>query len=353
MHKQKSLIFTPYRKKQQPLHIGIAYNNRPNGDTPTNTSLTLEYDEDETIEAIKNVLVLDGHTVELIHADQDFVERLKNAHVDFIFNIAEGIRGESRESHVPAILEMLGIPYSGSGVLSQAVTLSKSRSKEILGYYHIPTPKYQLFKNPKESLRGYLKFPLIVKPDAQGSSAGIINNSVVDNPKALQTQIEWVIENFGIPVLVEEFCNGREFTVAIIGNEPPTVLPIIEITFDHLPNKFAKIDSYESKWEFDTVDKNVNPLVCPAKIPQTLQNAIEKIALDTFTVFECKDFCRIDIRLNKHDIPQVLDVNCLAGLNPNPKFHSRFPLACSVGGLSYEDTILTIVHSALKRNNLI
>ncbi len=151
MRKRKAFNFTRL-KKPQPLRIGIAYNSRPNGDTPTSNSTTLEYDEEETIEAIRDVLISEGYTVELLHADQDFVERLKNAKVDFVFNIAEGIRGESRESHIPAILEMLGIPYSGSGVLTQAITLSKSRSKEILGYYHIPTPKYQLFKKSTEPL---------------------------------------------------------------------------------------------------------------------------------------------------------------------------------------------------------
>jgi len=341
---------------QKPLginRIGFAYNARPDVNTPSSSSVALEYDEIETIEAIRNALGSLGLEVELMPVNQDFIEYLKTHPVDFVFNIAEGIRGESRESHIPAILEMLGIPYTGSGVLTQALTLSKYRTKEILGYYHIPTPKYQIFRNTNDPLASYMKFPLIVKPDAQGSSAGIINDSVVHDIDALRIQVRRILQEFGDPVLIEEYLPGKEFTVGIIGNDPPMVLPIIEVSFNHLPPGFAKIDSYESKWTIDVPGMGVNPLTCPAKISRRLQRRIEKIALDTYRVLDCEDFCRMDIRLNKFGVPNVLEINALPGLNPNPDFHSRFPYACEVAGLTYNEIILTILNAALKRYRIV
>lgn len=333
--------------------IGFAYNARPDVNTPSSNSVALEYDEIETIEAIHAALISAGLEVELLPVNQDFFESLKTHPVDFVFNIAEGIRGESRESHIPAIMEMYGIPYTGSGVLTQALTLSKSRTKEILGYNRIPTPKYQLFRSATDLLDSQMKFPLIVKPDAQGSSAGIINDSVVHNIQNLRTQVKRILKEFGSPVLVEEYCPGKEFTVGIIGNDPPIVLPVIEVNFDHLPSGYAKIDSYESKWKFDVPGMGVVPLTCPAKISRRLQRKIIKIALDTYRVLDCVDFCRMDIRVDKRGAPNVLEINALPGLNPNPDFHSRFPYACEVAGLSYKDMILNILHAALKRYRIV
>ncbi|MBN2154853.1 MAG: D-alanine--D-alanine ligase [Candidatus Lokiarchaeota archaeon] len=341
---------------QKPLGInciGFAYNARPDVSTPLSNSVALEYDEAETIEAIQSALNSWGFEVELLPVNCDFIEALKTRSVDFVFNIAEGIRGESRESHIPAILEMLGIPYTGSGVLTQALTLSKSRTKEILGFYHIPTPRYQVFRAPSDLLGPLMKFPLIIKPDAQGSSAGITNRSVVHSLDELRAQTHWVFQEFGAPVLVEEFLPGKEFTVGILGNDPPLVLPIIEVNFNHLPPGYAKIDSYESKWTYDVPGQGATPLTCPANISEKLRQEIERIALKTYKALDCVDLCRMDIRLSKRGVPNVLEINALPGLNPNPEFHSRFPYACEVAGLSYSQMIKMILYSALKRYNLV
>lgn len=329
--------------------IGITFNARPDENIPESTDLSLEYDEMETILAIQEALLKANYEVILLEADQDFVEKIKQNDLDFVFNIAEGIQGESRESHIPAILEMMGIPYTGSGVLSQAITLSKTRTKEILTYYKIPTPKYQAFYNSDEKIEKKLKYPLIVKPDAEGSSVGITNESVVTNEKALRNQIEKVLDTYGEPSLVEEFCSGREFTVGIIGNNPPRILPIIEVTFNHLPSQMIKMDSYESKWIFDNMNEEIDPLICPAKLTPKLKQSIENIALKTYKVLGCVDLCRIDIRLNKKGDPLVLEVNALPGLNPNPDFHSRFPYACRKAGLSYNQMIIDVLHAGIKR----
>ena len=339
-------------KKKKVYRIGFAYNARAANMNGESNDSNLEFDEIETIDAIKHALEILGYEVIPLEADINFIENLKNSNVDFVFNIAEGIHGESRESHIPAILEMFGIPYSGSGVLIQAVTLSKSIMKEILRYNGIRTPPFQLFKTPNEKLKKSLKFPLLVKPDAEGSSIGITNESLVFDEKQLRIQVKKILAEHLQPALVEDYCTGREFTVGLIGNERPKVLPIIEVTFDHLPQGMAKIDSYESKWVYDTPEMDVSPLICPAKISMTLRKTLETVARKTYKTLRCVDFSRIDIRLNSKGIPMVLDVNTLPGLNPDPAIHSRFPLACSVAGMEYDEMIRSVLQTAFKRYKL-
>ena len=329
--------------------VGLTFNARPDDNIPESNNVSLEYDEPETIFAIRDALQSGGYKVVMLEADQDLIEKLKQNQVDFVFNIAEGIQGESRESHIPAMLEMMGIPYTGAGVLSQAITLSKTRTKEILTYYKIPTPKYQSFSSSTQKWEKKLRYPVIVKPDGEGSSVGITNESVVLNEKSLRQQVEKIIQNFPGPALAEEFCSGREFTVGILGNNPPKVLPIIEVTFDHLPSNMVKMDSYESKWVFDNLNNINDPLICPAKISPKLKRIIENIAFKTYAVLGCVDLCRIDIRMNKKGIPNVLEVNALPGLNPNPSFHSRFPYACNKAGISFEEMILLIFQAGIDR----
>jgi lysine 2,3-aminomutase len=337
------------RKK---LRIGITYNLKlaPRAGEPADKYA--EFDSISTIDAIRKAIESGGYEVVLIEANQSIVENLKRSNVDFVFNIAEGLNGESRESHVPAILEMLNIPYSGSGVLTQALTLNKTKKKEILRYHNIPTPRYHLFSSETEKLDTNLKFPLIVKPNAEGSSKGITNDSLVFNEKSLRKQVAHVIKAYNQTALVEEYCDGREFTVAILGNGKPKVLPIVEIRFDYLPEHIHKFDSYEVKWIYDNPENGIDPLVCPANIDTKLKRELERIALATYSVLGCTDFCRVDLRLDATGTPNVLDVNALPGLIPDPKENSRFPRACYAAGMSYNDMILAILNTAMERYGL-
>ena len=332
--------------------IGIAFNLKKEVSEHEREDKYAEFDDIDTIDAISKALESAGYEAVLLEADQDFFERVKTSDVDFVFNISEGISGESRESHVPAILEMLNIPYSGSGVLTQAITLNKSRKKEILNYYDIPTPKFQLFRSSHQKLNPELKFPLIVKPDAEGSSVGITNNSLVYDVSSLKKQVSHIIKSYSQSALVEEYCDGREFTVALLGNNKPAVLPIVEITFDHLPDKLGKFDSYEAKWIYDNPTSSIDPLVCPANIKPKLKAQLENLAKKTFSNLGCVDFCRIDIRLDSNGIPNVLDVNAIPGLMPDPKSNSRFTRACYAAGMSYNEMVLGMLNAALKRYNL-
>lgn len=331
--------------------IGIALNLKKSSYDNERFDKYAEFDDLDTINAIRLALENAGYEVVLLEADQDFIISLKESNVDFVFNIAEGIHGESRESHVPAILEMFNIPYSGSGVLTQAITLNKSRKKEILDYYQIRTPKWQVFKNTNQKLDPKLKFPLIVKPDAEGSSIGITNESLVFDTLSLKKQVRKVLKEYEQPALVEEFVTGREFTVSLLGN-PPKVLPIVEVNFDHLPANVHRFDSWEAKWVFDNPNSAVDPIICPAELKPKLKAQIEKIAKQTFDKLGCVDLARIDIRLDSDGNPHILDVNALPGLMPDPKMNSRFPKSCYAAGMTYEQIILAVLNSALKRYNL-
>ena len=312
-----------------------------------------EFDEPATIDAIRRALEAGGHTVIPCEANSDLIRKLTEHDIEFVFNIAEGMHGGSREAQVPAILDMLAIPYAGSGVLTQALTLDKVRCKQILLHHSIPTPRYQIFFNGKRTMDPNLRFPLIVKPNFEGSSKGITNDSLVFDPESLRERVRFVIKNYHQPALAEEFCDGREFTVAIIGNTPPRVLPVVEITYDHLPEHIHPFDSHEVKWTYDNPESGVDPLRCPASLTPRLRSRIEKIALETFAALDCADFCRIDIRLDSRGVPNVLDVNALPGLIPDPRENSRFPRACFTAGMTYDGMIHAMLHAGLKRNGLL
>ncbi len=332
--------------------IGIALNLKKSLNEKDRFDKYAEFDDLETANAIRLALENTGYEVVLLEADNDFIFSLKESNVDFVFNIAEGIHGESRESHVPAILEMFNIPYSGSGVLTQAITLNKSRKKEILDYYNIRTPKWQVFKSTNQKLKPDMRFPLIVKPDAEGSSIGITNESLVFDIVSLKKQVRKVLKDYDQPALVEEFVTGREFTVSLLGN-PPKVLPIVEVNFNHLPDGIHRFDSWEAKWIFDNPDSPVDPIICPADLKPKLKAQIEKVAKQTFDKLGCVDLARIDIRLDSDGNPHILDVNALPGLMPDPKMNSRFPKSCYAAGMTYDQIIQTILNSALKRYNLL
>jgi len=308
-----------------------------------------EFDDLSVPLAIKGALLKVTPHVDLLEADDQLFEKLKNGNYSFVFNQAEGLKGESRESHVPAMLEMLGIPYTGSGPCTQAITLDKRRKKEILGFHNIPTPRFQLFVTGSEKIDPELRFPLFIKPNAEGSSKGIRNNSIAKNAKEMRERVRELMKVYNEPILAEEYLPGREFTVGLLGNDNPKVLPIVEITFDYLPKDINRVDSFEVKWYWDSPSNPIDPVVCPAKISRELEEQIRKVALDTYRVLGCVDMTRMDIRLDANGVPNVIDVNAIPGLMPDPKENSRFPKACYTLGMTYEDIITSILFAAMKR----
>lgn len=335
------------------MRIGLAYNLKHTDKPIMEREAEAEFDSQETIDAIKSAIESGGHSVALLEADLGFIENLKRSKVDFVFNIAEGLRGESRESHIPAILEMFGVPYSGSGPLTQAITLNKARKKEILGYHGIPTPDFQLITPQDPKIKGKVKFPVIVKPNSEGSSKGITDDCLVRDQKGLKKKVDQLLKKFKEGVLIERYLEGREFTVGIVGNKKPIVLPIVEVTFDYLPKNVNRFDSYEVKWIYDNPETPIDPLKCPAPLTPKLKKSIEKVAMDTYRALGCVDLTRMDLRLDDNGVPNVLDVNALPGLIPDPKENSRFPRSCFVNGWTYVQMVLYILNCGLSRYGFI
>lgn len=309
-----------------------------------------EFDKPKTIRGIVKILKYLGHKVYQIEANERAYlkfRRLKKK-IDLVFNIAEGLHGADRESQIPAMLEMLQIPYTGPRPLGYAVGLNKSVAKEIMSFYKIPTPEWATIN--KISYLDKVKidfFPVIAKPLGEGSSKGIRARNLVDNLADLKKITRELLREFQQPVLVEEYLPGREFTVAVLGN-PARVLPIIEIIFNKLPAGMPKFDHFEAKWIYEDIG-SLSPFVCPAKISAPLRKEIEDLCLRAFHGLEMKDWARLDVRLDKNGRPHILEVNCPPGIMPDPKDNSRFPLAARVAGLNYEKMIEEILRSACKR----
>jgi len=332
------------------MRIVLTYNLKSGSDLDDE----VEFDSSETIEAIRAALVSKGHSVHLVEENEELYVRLLSlkSNIDIVFNIAEGRRGEGRESLVPCILDSLGIPYTGSGPTALAITLNKARSKEVLAYYGIPTPPFCIARYPEFGLpveMDVLTFPVIIKPICEGSSKGITDDCLVNTIQALEKRVLNTGRKFHQNVLIEEYLEGREFTVSIVGNSPPELLPIVELDFSFLPSNMNKFDSYESKWLYDTLENNFPVLVCPASVSAALERTIREVGLKSYNVLECRDFCRMDMRLDAQGIPNVLDVNALPGLMSDPRRNSRFTRAAMAAGYDFSALVNRILDSAVGR----
>lgn len=312
-----------------------------------------EWDTWETINAVKSALE-QYHDVTLVEADHSAFNKLKEINPQIVFNIAEGFYGVSREAQIPSMLDMLGLPYTGSDPLTLATCLDKARTKEILSYYKVPNAKFVLADNMQRAKEIKLKFPLIVKPISEGSSKGIFTSSFVKDKKELLKEVERILLEYDQAALVEEFLPGREFTVAILGNgDEAEVLPIVEISYNDFPKDFVPIYSYEAKWILDTKENPLDVFSCPANLTPELEKKISEVALKTFHTLRCRDWSRIDIRLDANNEPNVIEINPLPGILPNPEENSCFPKAARTKGLNYNDMINKVLYVASKRHKLI
>jgi D-alanine-D-alanine ligase len=293
------------------------------------------------------------HNVILVEANGDAYLKLRDLKPDIVFNFAEGLNGFNRESQIPAMLEMLQIPYSGSDALTLGICLDKSRAKEILTYHKIPNAKF-LVANKMEDIENFsADFPLIVKPISEGSSKGIFSSSLVRTVNELEEEVRRIIFSYNQPALIEEFLPGREFTLAVIGNGDETkILPIIEIRYDDFPEEIIPLYSYEAKWILDTKENSFDVFQCPAKLDAKLETEIKKTVLNAYNILRCNDWSRIDVRLDKNGVPNIIEINPLPGIMPDPNENSSFPKAARVAGMNYNQMIQKVLYSAAKRYNL-
>lgn len=311
-----------------------------------------EWDTPETIEAVRSALA-ERHEVIPIDAAEDAYTALAKARPDIVFNIAEGASGPCREGYIPSILEHLRIPYTASDPLTLNICLDKARTKEILAYYGLPTSRFRVIQESNFSFNS-LHYPLMVKPLYEGSSIGIRNNSLVKTRQEMRERVQWLLKQYHEPALVEEFLPGREFTVAIIGNGADArVLAIVEILFDSLPEGVNPIYSYEAKWIWDQSSNPLKIFECPARLDAGLQSDIEGACLRAYSILRCRDWCRIDVRLDGAGRPHILELNPLPGILPKPEDNSCFPKAARAAGMGYNQLINEVLDIACRRYGLI
>lgn len=325
--------------------VGLTYDLKTDykfkaGDPP---DANAEFDHPSTIDVIASAIESCGFKVKRIGNVSSLLEKIDNLNVDIVFNISEGLSGRNRESQVPILLEMAGIPFVGSDALTLSLTLDKIMAKKIFLAEKITTPKFFEVKNIDALLNtDHFEFPLIVKPRFEGSSKGLSDDSRVENWEELKRQTEHIINTYKQPALVEEFICGQEFTVAIIGNDPGQVMPIVQIKID------GRLKLNDKFYTFARISSDRLEYICPVRIKQDLKNKLSQLALKTYNAVECRDFGRVDFRVDNQGNIYVLEINPLPSLSTE----DVFSLVAKEIGITYEKIIGKILDSALKRYNL-
>jgi D-alanine-D-alanine ligase len=312
--------------------------------------LETDLDDPETIEGMAAHLRACGYTVIPIEADRDAYAKLydNRDRIDLAFNYSIGLYGRARYAQLPAMLEMLQIPYTGSDPLTQALILDKYRMQQVLSTCGLPVLSSQIFQTEDDPLQRDLIFPLIVKPLAQGSSAGITSDSIVRDHDQLRRQTRRLIDTFGEPALVQPFLEGREFSIPMMGN-PPEIFPIIEPDFSRLPQGYARLDSLEVKWIFEERSET-HHLLCPAPMEPVLKQRLEAIVKAAWDALGIRDWCRMDIRCDGAGNPYIIDVNSPPGMIPPERsMTSYFPLSARAAGIDYRGLLTRLIHTTAAR----
>ncbi|WP_437962884.1 ATP-grasp domain-containing protein (plasmid) [Sorangium sp. So ce119] len=342
----------PRRAKRTSLRVGFTYNmkrgepaaaeggstGKPGAGTAYDSEA--EFDSPRTIQAIANAIESYGHTVVSLEATPDLPRALTAAGVDVVFNIAEGLRGRGREAQVPALCELLGIPYSGSDATTLSLALDKGLTKQILRAAGIETAEWQVVTTGREKLKPF-RYPVIVKPNAEGTSKGITSASVVKDEAAARAAAKQLVDRYHQPALIEEYIAGREFTVGLLGERRPKVLPPMEVVFVDPPT--YPVYGYEEK-QTDTPRVRFQ---CPAQVTPSELRRIEKVVRDTFAALGCRDVARVDLRMAKDGRVYVIEINPLPGLTPD---FSDLCVIAKVAGMDYRSLIGEIMAGCLKRH---
>jgi D-alanine-D-alanine ligase len=286
------------------------------------------------------VLAVDGFSKTLVETLTDIAPK-------FIFNLCEEINGKCElEMCVAGLLEMMGFPYTGSDPFALSLALNKFQVKQVLRASGIPTARaYVRYPGQDLTVPRGMRFPMIVKPSRQDASLGINSNSVCHAAVPLEKQIRYIHDVYRQEALIEEYLDGREFNVSVMGDRNPEVLAISEINFSGLPEDEPRIVSYRAKWDEACLLFSSTVPVCPAKIPTRLENRIREIAVQSYLCTGCRDYARIDMRTDARGRVYVLEVN------PNPDISPKagFARAARAAGYTYSDIILRISAAALQR----
>lgn len=341
-----------------------------------------ELDSEKTVANIERVLRAGGHQVIGMEGDVHLAQKLSRYKIDIAFNTCEMHYGASREAQIPAILDALRMPYTGSNVMTLSVALDKPMAKRVMAFRGLPTPKFQSFVTGEERLDPKLKFPLFVKPSREGSGIGITAKSACRNARELRAQVQWCINTYRQPALVEEFIQGREFTLGMLGNLPwmiqpraaqrgkpiepiaalkgakpkqikttvPNTLrifPPLEIDLSPVPKDEGGVYTSVVKSQLYDVPK----YPCPAPISKRMWAKMEKLTAGVFAALECTDFARVDFRVRDGtEEPLILEINPLAGLQEGI---SDIVMAADADGVNFPSLINGILDAALQRHGMI
>jgi D-alanine-D-alanine ligase len=273
-----------------------------------------------------------------------FLERMRKLNLDVLVNLCEGFRGVSQlEANVAAALELLEMPFTGNSSRTLALCQDKYKTKAVLNALGLPTAKARLLTAP-EDVDG-LRFPLIVKPNAEDASLGVHADSVVRDQDGLRRQVDRLLKAYEQPVLVEEFIDGREFNVAVMDNHSLQALPVSEIDFSGMPASAPRICSYEAKW-FEDHEFYVHTVpICPARIADETRAQLQAAALGAFRATGCRDYARVDFRMDGEGNPAILEVNP----NPDISLNAGYARALKAHGLDYKLFWGQIIENALRR----
>jgi D-alanine-D-alanine ligase len=349
------------------MHVALLANLKKNAPTWDGMSPDRwdDLDSEETVADISRALESGGHKVTFLEGNIELATNLPKVKPDICFNISEGYFGDARESHVPAILEMLRIPYTGSRVLTLALTLDKPMTKRVLTYHNLPTPAFQTFERINEQLDPDMRFPLFVKPSREGTGMGITPESIVHNEAELRAQLRAQFERYDQPILVEHYIKGRELTVGVVGNLTSPVAwrlpedeeaPRVQRGLTFFPPMEVDVNRYESEGGIYT-SRIKTELVhefywtCPAELDEATLEELNWLTAATFRVTGCQDVARVDFRLNEEEgnKPYILEINPLPGLNPE---YSDLCIEARAAGWTYEQLVNQILDEAIEREGL-
>jgi D-alanine-D-alanine ligase len=321
-----------------------------------------EFDRRETIQSIQDAIESDGHSTRFLSADQSLLDTLREYRPDICFNIAEGIMGDGREAQVPALLEMLRIPYTASRVLANTIGLDKTMTKRLWRDQGIPTAPFQEFITGSEALDPALIFPLFIKPAREGTGMGMSDKSIVHNERELREQVNWVIHSYHQPALVEAFLPGREFTVGVLGRmnagcwtrrpwlyQPDGYhrFPILEVDNNNTitPGVYGHLAKTLHPGE-----EGVPGFICPADVDRVLAEEMRTLAIRAHDAIGSLDVSRVDVRLDAEGRPRLIEINTLPGLTPG---FSDLCVISNAEGLSYTDLIQEILYLGASRWGLL
>ncbi len=321
-------------------NVALVYNLKKGLDERT-PDAEAEYDSIDTVHAIQHALESSGLTVELIEADRFLPERLKESRADFAFNIAEGLSGRGREAQIPALFAIMDVPFTGSDETALAVALDKALCKRLASASRVRTPRFKVVA-AGEKARG-LRFPVIVKPNAEGSSKGIGETCVVEDAAALDALTQRNLSLYGGEMLCEEYVPGREFTVGLLGNgKSLTVFEPMEIVYTRPTQGAYHVYSYEVKRQYQSYVR----YECPADVTPGAAKEMKRMAARIFHLLGCRDLARVDFRLDASGRPWFIEINPLPGLAPG---YSDYPMLAGFQGVAYDDLIRAILSAAAAR----